>query len=135
MDSVQVNDLRLSTHVGGGFMGKKISRTMAIQSALVLAMLPVGFCLRAEAQDTTSQNANSNVAKTKSTKQRKAARKSNPKTVSDSSVNTEPTPDVTTPTEKSATVETKSPTRKTKGRGHQMSTASSGAMAQTKASE
>ena len=116
-------------------MGKKTSRTMAIQSALVLAMLPVGFCLRAEAQDTTSQNANSNVAKPKSTKQRKTARQSNPKTVSDPSANTEPTPDVTTPTENSATVETKSPTRKTKGRGHQMSTASSGAIAQTQASE
>ena len=116
-------------------MGKRISRTMAIQSALVLTMLPVGFCLRAEAQDTTSQNANSNVAKPKSTKQRKTARQSNPKTVSDPSANTEPTPGVTSPTENAATVETKSP-RKTKGRGHQMSTAStSGAMAQTQPSE
>src|SRR5258705_12433322 len=120
----------------GGFMGKKTSRTMAIQSALVLAMLPVGFCLRAEAQDTTSQNANSNVAKPKSTKQRKAARQGNPKTVKDPSVNTEATSDVTSPTENATTVETKAPTRKTKGRGHQMSTAStSGAMAQTQPSE
>jgi hypothetical protein len=117
-------------------MGKKISRTILIQSALVLAMLSVGFCLPAEAQETTtSQNANSNVAKPKSTKQRKTARQGNPKTVKDPSVNTEPT-DVTSPTENSATVETKSPTRSTKGRGHQVSTAStSGAMAQTQASE
>src|SRR5258705_4312828 len=117
-------------------MGKKISSTMAIQSALVLAVLIAGFCLHAEAQDTTSQNANSNVTKPKSTKQRKTARQDNPKTVNDPSVKPETTTDVTSQTENNATVETKSPTRKTKGRKHQMSTEStSGAMAQIQASE